>query len=111
MNAVLMQDRNIFIADTYIHEDPTAEQLAEMTVLAADQLHRFGITPRVALVSHSSFGTSNRASAVKMRKVYELLTNMNVDFDFDGEMQGDAALDENIRAHDLPSSQFKGAAN
>ncbi|WP_333613581.1 phosphate acyltransferase, partial [Psychrobacter sp.] len=111
MNAVLMQDRNIFIADTYIHEDPTAEQLAEMTVLAADQLRRFNITPRVALVSHSNFGTSDRESAVKMRKVYELLTEMNVDFDFDGEMQGDAALDEHIRANDLPSSNLKGSAN
>ncbi|WP_352337680.1 NADP-dependent malic enzyme [Psychrobacter sp. 16-MNA-CIBAN-0192] len=111
MNAVLMQDRNIFIADTYIHEDPTAEQLAEMTVLAADQLRRFNITPRVALVSHSNFGTSDRASAVKMRKVFQLLSEMNVDFDFDGEMQGDAALDVDIRAHDLPSSQLKGAAN
>jgi len=111
MNAVLMQDRNIFIADTYIHEDPTAEQLAEMTVLAADQLRRFNITPRVALVSHSNFGTSDRASAVKMRKVHQLLTEMNVDFDFDGEMQGDAALDEHIRANDLPSSNLKGSAN
>ena len=111
MNAVLMQDRNIFIADTYIHEDPTAEQLAEMTVLAADQLRRFSITPRVALVSHSNFGTSDRESAVKMRRVYELLTEMNVDFDFDGEMQGDAALDEHIRANDLPSSNLKGSAN
>lgn len=111
MNAVLMQNRNIFIADTYIHEDPTAEQLAEMTILAADQLRRFNITPRVALVSHSNFGTSDRASAVKMRKVFQLLSDMNVDFDFDGEMQGDAALDINIRAHDLPSSQLKGAAN
>ncbi|WP_201526115.1 NADP-dependent malic enzyme [Psychrobacter frigidicola] len=111
MNAVLMQDRNIFIADTYIHEDPTAEQLAEMTVLAAEQLRRFSITPRVALVSHSNFGTSDRASAVKMRKVHQLLTDMNVDFDFDGEMQGDAALDVHIRANDLPSSTLKGSAN
>ena len=111
MNAVLMQDRNIFIADTHIHEDPTAEQLAEMTVLAAEQLRRFSITPRVALVSHSNFGTSDRASAVKMRKVHQLLTEMNVDFEFDGEMQGDAALDEHIRANDLPSSNLKGSAN
>ena len=111
MNALLMQDRNIFIADTYIHEDPTAEQLAEMTVLAVEQLRRFSIIPRVALVSHSNFGTSNRASAVKMRKVFELLTDMNVDFDFDGEMQGDAALDEHIRFNDFPSSNFKGSAN
>ncbi len=111
MNALLMQDRNIFIADTYIHEDPTAEQLAEMTVLAVEQLRRFSIIPRVALVSHSNFGTSNRASAVKMRKVFELLTDMNVDFEFDGEMQGDAALDEHIRLNDFPSSNFKGSAN
>ncbi len=111
MNAVLMQDRNIFIADTYIHEDPTAEQLAEMTVLAAEQLCRFSITPRVALVSHSSFGASDSVSAKKMRKVYQLLSEMNVDFDFDGEMQGDAALNERIRLEDMPSSQFKGAAN
>ena len=111
MNAVLMQDRNIFIADTHIHEDPTAEQLAEMTVLAAEQLRRFSITPRVALVSHSNFGTSDHASAVKMRKVHQLLTEMNVDFEFDGEMQGDAALDENIRLSDLPSSNLKGSAN
>ncbi len=111
MNAILMQDRNIFIADTYIHEDPTAEQLAEMTVLAANQLRRFGMTPRVALVSHSSFGTSNRASAVKMRKVFELLTELNVDFEFDGEMQGDAALNEHIRLEDFPSTNFKGSAN
>ena len=111
MNALLMQDRNIFIADTYIHEDPTAEQLAEMTVLAVEQLRRFSIIPRVALVSHSNFGTSNRASAVKMRKGFVLLTDMNVDFDFDGEMQGDAALDEHIRFNDFPSSNFKGSAN
>ncbi|WP_435950844.1 NADP-dependent malic enzyme [Psychrobacter sp. DM8] len=111
MNVILMQNRNIFIADTYIHEDPTAEQLAEMTILAVDQLHRFGITPRVALLSHSNFGTSDRASAVKMRKVYQILTDMNVDFEFEGEMQGDAALDENIRLEDMPSSPLKGSAN
>ncbi|MGP4713025.1 NADP-dependent malic enzyme [Psychrobacter sp. T6-2] len=111
MNVILMQNRNIFIADTYIHEDPTAEQLAEMTILAVDQLHRFGITPRVALLSHSNFGTSDRASAVKMRKVYQILTDMNVNFEFEGEMQGDAALDENIRLEDMPSSPLKGSAN
>ena len=111
MNAVLMQDRNIFIADTYVHEDPTSEQLAEMTILAVDQLRRFGITPRVALVSHSNFGASNRASAVKMRKVHQLLTDMNVDFEFEGEMQGDAALNEVIRSNQMPSSPLKGAAN
>lgn len=111
MNAVLMQNRNIFIADTYIHEDPTAEQLAEMTVLAANEMRRFGITPRVALMSHSNFGTSNRQSAIKMRKVYELLSQMQVDFEFDGEMHGDAALDERIRQQEYPFSTLKGSAN
>ncbi|WP_019674132.1 NADP-dependent malic enzyme [Psychrobacter lutiphocae] len=111
MNAVLMPNRNLFIADTYIHEDPTAEQLAEMTVLAVDQMRRFGITPRVALLSHSNFGTSNRASAIKMRRVYEILTDMNVNFEFDGEMHGDAALDDRIRRHDFPHSVLNGPAN
>ncbi len=111
MSGVLMQDRNVFFANTYIHEDPTAEQLTEMTVLAAEQLRRFGITPRVALTSNSNFGTSDSASAVKMRKVHQLLTERGVDFEFDGEMHGDAALDEHVRMEDMPSSTLKGAAN
>jgi len=111
MSGVLMQDRNVFFANTYIHENPTAEQLTEMTVLAAKQLRRFGITPRVALTSHSNFGTSDSPSAVKMRKVHQLLTERGVDFEFDGEMHGDAALDEHVRMEDMPSSTLKGAAN
>ncbi len=111
MNVILMQDRNVFIADTYIHDDPTAEQLAEMTVLAVDQVRRFGITPRVALLSHSNFGSSQRKGAVKMRKVYDLLTQMQVDFEFEGEMHGDAALNENIRQQDFPHSAINGSAN
>ncbi|WP_199507890.1 MULTISPECIES: NADP-dependent malic enzyme [unclassified Psychrobacter] len=111
MSGVLMQDRNVFFANTYIHENPTAEQLTEMTVLAAKQLRRFGITPRVALTSHSNFGTSDSPSAVKMRKVHQLLTERGVDFEFDGEMHADAALDEHIRMEDMPSSTLKGAAN
>ncbi len=111
MSALLMQDRNIFIADTYVHEDPTAEQLAEMTLLAAKQMRRFGITPRAALVSHSNFGTSNRASAVKMRKAYEILMETGVDFELDGEMHGDVALDERIRKRAFPFSTLHGSAN
>lgn len=111
MNAVLMQGRNIFIADTYIHDDPTPEQLAEMTVLAAKEMQSFGITPRVALLSHSNFGTSDFASAKKMRKVHELLTEMNVDFEFDGEMHGDAALDERLRGIEFGFCNLKGSAN
>ncbi len=111
MNALLMNDRNIFIADTYVNEDPTPEQLAEMTLLAAKQMRRFGITPRVALLSHSNFGTSDRASAVKMRKAYELLMDMNIDFEIDGEMHGDAALDETMRKRQFPFSTLHGSAN
>ena len=111
MSAVLMQNRNLFIADTYINEDPTAEELAEMTVLAADSVRRFGLTPRVALLSHSNFGTSDRESAIKMRQVHDILTQMNVDFEFDGEMHGDVALDVRMREQNYPFSTLKGAAN
>lgn len=111
MNAVLMQNFNLFIADTYIHEDPTAEQLAEMTILAVQSMRQFGITPRVALVSHSDFGTSNKASAIKMRQVHDILTQLQVDFEFDGEMHGDSALDERIRATNYPFSTLTGSAN
>lgn len=111
MNAVLMQNRNLFIADTYIHDNPTAEQLAEMTVLAVESMRRFGVTPRVALLSHSDFGTSNRESAIKMRQVYDILSQMNVDFEFDGEMHGDSALDERLRESNYPFSRLTGSAN
>lgn len=111
LNALLLQGRNLFIADTYIHEDPTAEQLAEMTVLAAQEVRRFGIEPRVALLSHSNFGSSDSESAQKMRRVYQLLDNMNVDFEFDGELHGDAALDDRLRAHSFSFSKLTGSAN
>ncbi|ANB91850.1 malic enzyme [Moraxella ovis] len=111
MSAVLMQNRNLFIADTYINDDPTAEELAEMTVLAAKSVRRFGITPKVALLSHSNFGASDRESAVKMRKVHDILTQMNVDFEFDGEMHGDIALDERMRKQSYPFSSLQGSAN
>lgn len=111
MSAVLMQNRNLFIADTYINDDPTAEELAEMTVLATKSVRRFGITPKVALLSHSNFGTSDRESAVKMRKVHDILTQMNVDFEFDGEMHGDIALDERMRKQSYPFSSLQGSAN
>ncbi len=111
MSAVLMQNRNIFIADTYINEDPTAEELAEMTVLAVESMRRFGVTPRVALLSHSDFGTSNKESAIKMRRVYDILSEMKVDFEFDGEMHGDTALDVRWREAHYPFSNLKGSAN
>lgn len=111
VSGVLMQDRTLFIADAYIHEDPTADQLTEMTLLAVEEMREFNITPRVALLSHSNFGSSNSASAQKMRQVYENLKELNVDFEFDGEMHGDVALDENIRKHVFPFSNLQGSAN
>ena len=111
LNALLLQGRNLFIADTYIHEDPTAEQLAEMTVLAAQEVRRFGIEPRVALLSHSNFGSSDSESAQKMRRVYQLLEEMNVDFEFDGEIHGDAALDDRLRTTSFNFSKLTGSAN
>lgn len=111
LNALLLQGRNLFIADTYINEDPTAEQLAEMTVLAAKEVRRFGIEPKVALLSHSNFGSSNFESAKKMRKVHDLLTKMNVDFEFDGEIHADSALDERIRNSNFAFSNLTGSAN
>lgn len=111
MSAVLMQDRTIFIADPYIHDDPTAEQIAEMSILAAQEMRRFGITPRVALLSHSNFGTSDKKAACKMREAHDILTQMNVDFEFDGEMHGDSALNETLRQHEFPFTTLKGSAN
>lgn len=111
MSAVLMQDRTIFIADPYIHENPTAEQIAEMSILAAQEMRRFGITPRVALLSHSNFGTSDKQDACKMRNAHDILTRMNVDFEFDGEMHGDSALNEVLRQQEFPFTTLKGSAN
>jgi malate dehydrogenase (oxaloacetate-decarboxylating)(NADP+) len=111
MNVVMMGDRNLFIADTYVNQDPTAEQLAEMTLLAAEEVRRFGLVPRVALLSHSSFGSAKDASAEKMREVYRLLSAQAPDLEVEGEMHGDAAIDETIRLAQFPNSCYKGAAN
>lgn len=112
LNALMLEDRNLFIADTYVNTNPTAEQLAEMTILAAEEVRRFGITPRVALLSHSSFGSDQTdSSAQKMREVYRILSEQAPELEVEGEMHGDAALDENIRHFAFPGSCFKGSAN
>ncbi|HBO72779.1 MAG TPA: NADP-dependent malic enzyme, partial [Acinetobacter sp.] len=112
LNALMLEDRNLFIADTYVNTNPTAEQLAEMTILAAEEVRRFGITPRVALLSHSSFGSDQfDPSAQKMREVHRLLTEQAPELEVEGEMHGDAALDESIRHFAFPNSRFKGSAN
>ncbi len=112
LNALMLEDRTLFIADTYVNTNPTAEQLAEMTILAAEEVRRFGIAPRIALLSHSSFGSDQTdASAQKMRQVYEILSRIAPELEVEGEMHGDAALDENIRHFAFPNSRFKGSAN
>jgi malate dehydrogenase (oxaloacetate-decarboxylating)(NADP+) len=112
LNALMLEDRNLFIADTYVNTNPTAEQLAEMTVLAAAEVRRFGITPRIALLSHSSFGSDQTdPSAQKMREVYRILSEQHPELEVEGEMHGDAALDDNIRQYAFSSSRFKGPAN
>ena len=111
MNALLLPTGNIFIADTYVNANPTTEQIAEITTLAAESMTRFGIVPKVALLSHSSFGTVNATSADKMRDALPLIKAKMPNLEIDGEMQGDAALMEHIRKESMPDSELKGAAN
>ena len=112
VNALMLEQQNLFIADTYVNTDPTAEQLAEMTILAAEEVRRFGIMPRIALLSHSSFGSDQEdSSAKKMREVYRILSEIAPELQVEGEMHGDAAMDENIRHFAFPNSRYKGAAN
>jgi malate dehydrogenase (oxaloacetate-decarboxylating)(NADP+) len=111
MNAVMLPARTIFIADTYVNVDPTAEQLTEITLLAADEIRRFGITPRAALLSHSSFGTSNHPCVQKMRDALAMIHAASPDLEIDGEMHGDAALSETVRKAGFPESRLKGEAN
>ena len=111
MNAVVMHDRTIFIADTYVNADPTAEQIAEITLLAADEMRRFGITPKAALLSHSNFGSSTHPQARKMQAALALVSAMEPDFEVDGEMHGDAALSGEVRKRVLPGGRLNGDAN
>jgi len=111
MNAVILPTRTIFIADTYVNVDPTAEQVAEITLLAADEIRRFGITPKVALLSHSSFGSSSHPQAKKMQAALALIDAMDPDLEVEGEMHGDAALAPDVRRAVFPNSRLKGEAN
>jgi malate dehydrogenase (oxaloacetate-decarboxylating)(NADP+) len=111
MNMLILPKHTIFICDTYVNNDPTAEQLAEITLLAADEVQRFGLVPRIALLSHSNFGSSRHPSAVKIARARELLEQMAPQLEIEGEMHGDAALDEQIRTRIFPNSRLKGEAN
>ncbi|TAG24915.1 MAG: NADP-dependent malic enzyme, partial [Burkholderiales bacterium] len=109
MNGIMLPNRLVFLVDTHVNYDPTAEQLAEITIMAAEELRRFGIEPKVALLSHSNFGTSNHPSAVKMRDTLAILRSKAPTMEVDGEMHGDSALDEESRRG--IESTLTGSAN
>jgi malate dehydrogenase (oxaloacetate-decarboxylating)(NADP+) len=111
MNLLMLPGRTVFIADTYINYDPSAEQLADMTLLAAEEIRNFGMQPKVALLSHSTFGTANTPTSVKMREVLSMLNQRAPELEVEGEMHGDAALDEEIRLGAFPNSRLRGQAN
>ena len=111
MNGLVLPGRQVFLVDTHINHDPTAEQLAEITILAAEEMRRFGIQPKAALLSHSNFGSSDQPSAVKMRQTLALVQQAAPWLEIDGEMHGDAALDAAYRAELMPRSTLKGEAN
>ena len=111
MNGLLLPERQVFLVDTHVNYDPSAEQLAEITTMAAEEMMRFGIRPKAALLSHSNFGSSNQPSAVKMRQALELLRSSTPWLEVDGEMHGDMALDGQARTKLMPNSTLAGDAN
>jgi len=111
MNALMMPTRTVFICDTYITAEPDAEHIAEMTLLAADEVRRFGIVPRVALLSASNFGSLELPSARKMRAALARIMELAPELQVEGEMHGDAALSEEIRARVFPRNRLRGDAN
>ena len=111
MNCLLLPERQLFVVDTHVNYDPTAEQLVEIATMAAEEMMRFGIRPKAALLSHSNFGSSSQPSAIKMREALELLRVKAPWLEVDGEMHGDVALDGNMRGALMPNSTLKGDAN
>jgi len=111
MNGLMLPGRQVFMVDTHVNYDPTAAQLAEFTVMAAEEMRRFGIQPKAALLSHSNFGSSNQPSAIKMRDVLALLRQNAPWLEVDGEMHGDVALDNAARQAVMPNSSLIGDAN
>jgi malate dehydrogenase (oxaloacetate-decarboxylating)(NADP+) len=111
MNTVLLPGRQLTLVDTHVNHDPSAEQVAELTMLAAEHLAQKGVQPKVALLSHSNFGTSDLPAASKMREALAILRARGVDFELDGEMHADAALDPAYRRTILPDSSLTGEAN
>ncbi|MEI8031419.1 MAG: NADP-dependent malic enzyme [Comamonadaceae bacterium] len=111
LNALMLDKRTLFIADAFVNEDPDAEQLASIALMAVEEVRRFGLPPKVAFLSHSMYGSSNRKSAVKMRLAHELFSKMAPDVECDGELHGDAALSEDMRHAALMDCKLHGEAN
>ncbi len=111
MNALLLPKGTVFICDTYVTFDPSAAQIAESAILAAEEIRRFGITPKAAMLSHSAFGGGDTPNAQKMRAALALVNQLAPNLEIDGEMQGDMALSEEIRSRALPGNRLKGQAN
>jgi malate dehydrogenase (oxaloacetate-decarboxylating)(NADP+) len=111
MNALILPERQVVMVDTHVNENPTAEQIAEITIMAAAEMRRFGVIPHAALLSHSNFGTSNSESAKKMRRALEIIREKAPDLEIDGEMHGDTALDQNLLKSIMPDSPLKREAN
>lgn len=111
LNSLVLPTGNVFITDTYVNADPTAEELTEITLMAADEIRHFGIEPAVALLSHSNFGSSNSLGAPKMREVLAMVQQRDPSLMIDGEMHGDLALSEKLRRDYMPDSTLKGSAN
>jgi malate dehydrogenase (oxaloacetate-decarboxylating)(NADP+) len=111
MNCLILPDRQLMLVDTHVNENPTAAQIAEITILAAEEMKRFGLLPRAALLSHSNFGSSDCPSAGKMREALEMIRELAPDLEIDGEMHGDTALDAKLRKKMMPDSPLNGDAN
>src|SRR6185369_16084847 len=111
LNMLMLPERTVFICDTYVNPDPSAEQIADMTLLAAEQVRRFGVVPRVALLSDSSFGSADSASARKMRAALALLGEREPALEVEGEMHGDEALSQSLLHQTFPNARLTGDAN
>jgi malate dehydrogenase (oxaloacetate-decarboxylating)(NADP+) len=111
MNALLLDTRTLFLTDTFVNEQPGAEHLAEIALMAAQEIQRFGLPPKVAFLSHSMFGSSTRESAKRMRAAAQIFKGLAPEIECDGELHGDAALSQEIRDRFLPDSSLRGEAN
>ena len=111
LQSLVLPSGNVFLTDTHVNTNPNAEELAEITLMAAEEVHRFGIEPAVALLSHSNYGSSNELGAPKMREVLDLVKSRNPQLMIDGEMRGDLAMNEAHRREIMPDSPLKGSAN